>query len=202
MPIRTNRGRAAVYRRLWGWPLRSPRHFTTTLVLLAVVIIGVGILLPDSEPLPEPDPRTTGSSQLTNPGAPTSGTRAFAAPTTSTHAPVTSFPQAAPPPAAPAPEALAIAESWGKAWVDHPDGTTSQQWLDKLKPFTTDEYLGQLASVDPRMVPSSKVTGKPSSISATTSSVEVKLPTDKIVLRLTVITTAAGWRVASYTEAD
>ncbi|MCO1577825.1 hypothetical protein M8C13_18895 [Crossiella sp. SN42] len=201
MPIRTNRGRAAVYRRLWGWPLRSPRHFVTTLVLLAVVIIGVGILLPETEPRPDPLPQTGGISQQTS-GAPTSGTRAFAAPSTSTHAPVTSYPQAAPPPAAPAPEALAVAESWGKAWVDHPEGITSEQWLAKLKPFTTDEYLGQLASVDPRMVPAGKVTGKPSSISATASSVEVKLPTDALVLRLTVISTGAGWRVASYTKAD
>ena len=41
MPIRTNRGRAAVYRRLWGWPLRSPRH----LIGLVVVVLALVLLL-------------------------------------------------------------------------------------------------------------------------------------------------------------
>ena len=39
MPIRTNRGRVAVYRKLWGWPMRSPQHLiATALVVLAVVL--------------------------------------------------------------------------------------------------------------------------------------------------------------------
>ncbi|MBP2473883.1 cytoskeletal protein RodZ [Crossiella equi] len=201
MPIRTNRGRAAVYRRLWGWPLRSPRHFATTLILLAAVIIGVGILLPDSAGVTDEQGQGPTTSAPVSSGATTGSTQGLARPSTSTVAPVTSNPQPPPPPAQPAAEALAVAENWGKAWVDHPEGITNQQWLEKLKPFTTDEYLGQLASVDPGMVPSTKVTGKPTSLGATTSSVDVKLPTDKIVLRITVISTNVGWRVASYTEA-
>lgn len=42
MPIRTNRGRAAVYRRVWGWPLRSPRHLAATLGVVAVLAAGLG----------------------------------------------------------------------------------------------------------------------------------------------------------------
>lgn len=47
MPIRTHRGRAAVYRRLWGWPLRSPKHLVGAVVLIGVVVTAVGFLLPE-----------------------------------------------------------------------------------------------------------------------------------------------------------
>src|SRR5699024_5037019 len=46
MPIRTNRGRAAVYRRLWGAPMRSPRHLAVTVVVLAGLIVLGGFTLP------------------------------------------------------------------------------------------------------------------------------------------------------------
>src|ERR1700742_4373259 len=46
MPIRTNRGRAAVYRKLWGWPMRSPRHLVVLLVVVGAVVLTVGIVVP------------------------------------------------------------------------------------------------------------------------------------------------------------
>ena len=46
MPIRTNRGRAAVYRRLWGWPLRSPRHLAASIIIFVVVVVALGVLIP------------------------------------------------------------------------------------------------------------------------------------------------------------
>lgn len=54
MPIRTNRGRAAVYRQVWGWPLRSPRHLAATLGVVAVLAAGVGYAVDGGrEPRPE-----------------------------------------------------------------------------------------------------------------------------------------------------
>ena len=41
MPIRTNRGRAAVYRRLWGWPLRSPRHLVVALIQMVLILVAI-----------------------------------------------------------------------------------------------------------------------------------------------------------------
>lgn len=56
-------------------------------------------------------------------------------------------------------QALETARVWASAWVNHPDGMTSQQWVAGLRPYTTDEFLGVLASVDPSNVPASRVTG-------------------------------------------
>ena len=54
MPIRTNRGRAVVYRQVWGWPLRSPRHLAATLAVVAVLAAGVGYVAGDGRgPRPE-----------------------------------------------------------------------------------------------------------------------------------------------------
>src|SRR3569833_4694947 len=72
MPIRTNRGRAAVYRRLWGWPLRSPRHLMGTLVFLAILVTALGIVLPKAVGKPQakasPTTGTTTSVTATAPG--------------------------------------------------------------------------------------------------------------------------------------
>src|SRR5689334_18788949 len=46
MPIRTNRGRAAVYRRIWGFPLRTPRHLAGTVIVVAALIIAIGVVVP------------------------------------------------------------------------------------------------------------------------------------------------------------
>ena len=54
--------------------------------------------------------------------------------------------------AAPDP-ALSVAARWAAAWVDHPQGVSAQQWVDGLRPFTTDEYLGVLVGVDPANIP-------------------------------------------------
>ncbi|MGH3988463.1 MAG: hypothetical protein ACRDTZ_14280, partial [Pseudonocardiaceae bacterium] len=48
MPIRTHRGRAAVYRTFWGWPVRSPRHLVGTALALVLIAVGVGLALPES----------------------------------------------------------------------------------------------------------------------------------------------------------
>ena len=50
MPIRTHRGRAAVYRKFWGWPVRSPAHLTGTVLAAVVIAVGVGVVLPAKQP--------------------------------------------------------------------------------------------------------------------------------------------------------
>lgn len=177
MPIRTHRGRSAVYRQVWGWPLRSHRHLAAALVgLLAVVVVLAAVL-----------------SALSGPGQ-------RGGPTAGTELPAAGEVGAVAAPAAP-PEALATARRWAHAWVHHPDGITAEQWTEQLRPYTTEEYLPLLRSVDPANIPSRAVTGPPRAVSVTAGSVQVDVPTDGALLRLTVIRTGAGWRVAGYERA-
>jgi len=199
MPIRTNRGRAAVYRRLWGWPLRSPRHLMGTLVFLAILVTALGIVLPKVVGKPQakasPSTGTTTSATATPPGV--------AAPVPTSNLPTRlSTPLATPTSAAPNSDAIRVAKEWAAAWVNHPAGITSEQWLAKLKPFTTEEYLPVMASVDPANVPATKVTGEPQVGTSYTSSLQLTIPTDGPKLSITVVNTNAGWRVADYDQAS
>ncbi|MEV6642442.1 hypothetical protein [Amycolatopsis sp. NPDC051371] len=200
MPIRTNRGRAAVYRRLWGWPLRSPRHLMGTLVFLAILVTALGIVLPKAigKPQAKASPTTGTTTSVTATTAP-----GAAAPVPTSNLPTRlSAPLATPTTAAPNGDAVRVAKEWAAAWVDHPAGITSDQWLAKLKPFTTEEYLPVMASVDPANIPATKVTGEPTVGTSYTSSVQLTIPTDGPKLAITVVNTNAGWRVADYDQAS
>lgn len=211
MPIRTNRGRAAVYRKLWGWPMRSPTHLVVLLVVVALLVIAISVAVP----------RLTGSSEGGGSGSGTTGkttgqtTSDAAAPPAATGAQPpsagqntggTSLPTRLPSPtqvpssAPPEPAALDVAQQWGEAWVHHPEGITSEEWLKGLEPFTDEESMVELASVDPRNVPSTKVTGPPEATKSFTDSLTVTLPTDGVTLSITLISTPDGWRVTSYEE--
>lgn len=203
MPIRTNRGRAAVYRRLWGWPLRSPKHLSATGIILVVLIVGLGIVLPKTlgnrvAPTPSnafaPDSSTSAPSRLPV-GAPITSSTTSPLPTR------LSSPLATPTSAAPNTEGLTIAKQWATAWVTHPAGITNQQWLEGLRPYTTEEYLPEMSTVDPGNIPASKLTGDPTVVTSYTSSLEVDIPTDGPKLSITVVSTTAGWRVAHYGQA-
>ncbi|SFB51132.1 hypothetical protein SAMN05216266_11527 [Amycolatopsis marina] len=202
MPIRTNRGRAAVYRKLWGWPLRSPVHLAGTLVVLLAVVVTLGIVipqLPGGDSGSGPSAATGESSQ--NEGDSTTGSDesdqdgSKPLPTRLTE------PRETPTPDDPDPAALRVAEQWATAWVNHPEGMTVEQWLDGLRPYTTEEYLPVMSTVELANIPATKVAGKATATSAFTSSVEAEVPTDGPTLSLTVVQTNAGWRVAHYDEA-
>src|SRR6266496_220876 len=162
MPIRTNRGRAAVYRRLWGWPMRSPRHLAIVVFVVAVFVIAVGIVVPrltGGDETPRGAAAETTSSTTTLPSTPSTNAPGATGGTTSSLPTRITSPPSNPAPAPPAKAALDVADSWGKAWVNHPDGMTADQWLDGLKPFTTEEQLTEMSSVDPRNIDATKVTG-------------------------------------------
>jgi hypothetical protein len=99
--------------------------------------------------------------------------------------------------------ALGVAQRWATAWADHPAGTTGAQWSDRLRPYTTDEYLPVLASVDPGNIPSSRVTGAPRAVEVRPDSVRVQVPTDAVTLQLLLVQVGADdWRVAGYDRAS
>lgn len=208
MPIRTNRGRAAVYRKLWGWPMRSPRHLVILLVVVGVLVIAISIVVPqltgsagdNTGAAAETTDQTTTGGGTTDPGT-TEGSvpGGEGGATTSLPTRIPSPPQQ-PTSAEPEPEALDVATEWAQAWVDHPEGTTQEEWLDGLRPFTTEEYMVEMATVDPENVPATEVTGEPEATESYTSSVTVSLPTDGGTLAITVISTPQGWRVAFYEQ--
>ena len=189
MPIRTHRGRAAVYRRLWGWPLRSPMHLVGALVLVAVVVSVVGFLLPEQAPT---RPRGAGTSS--------SGQQAVQPPPPKPSPPTFRPPMGAPNPSAPDPAGLAVAENWGKQWANHPPGVNRQQWAERMRPYTSDEFLPLMDSVDPANVPAKAITGPATSLRSAGSSMDVRLPTDAGDIQVQVLQTPQGWRVAGYDE--
>lgn len=190
MPIRTHRGRAAVYRRFWGWPLRSPKHLAAALVVVGAVATVIGLVLPEPPPSRNvaAGGRTTEREQTSHHSA--------VVPTTK-RPPTISVPQAGPTPTAPDPAGVAIVEKWGEAWVNHPVGADRQQWVNGLRPLTTDEFLTELSTVDP-VNAGNVITGAPAAVTSTAGSMVVRLPTDIGVLNVTVNKTPAGWRVAQY----
>lgn len=196
MPIRSPRGRSAAYRSLWQWPLRSPARLAATVValLLVAVAVTIGIGMLAGPPrgglgaLPTNDPTARPTS---GPGASSSGTAGIAP---------TSAPSPLPLTAAPA-EALDAAERWARAWVRPEEGTSTEEWLDGLRPLTTEEYLGVLGGVDPENIPATRVTGEPEALRVAERNVQVEVPTDALTLRVLVIDTDAGWRVAGYDRA-
>lgn len=194
MPIRTHRGRAAVYRRFWGWPLRSPKHLAVAVVGFAVIATVVGLALPSA---PASRTRTeihNGSSQRSYPERPPQQVVTDSSP------PTFSVPQTPPPPAPPNPAGLAAVEAWGRQWVNHPPGITGQQWLAGLRPYTTDEYLTVMSSIDPANVPATAITARATATASTASSMQVRLPTNAGDIQVLVVSTPQGWRVAGYNK--
>jgi hypothetical protein len=206
MPIRTNRGRAAVYRRLWAWPLRSPRHLVGAIVILVVVAIAVAIGIARIHPSSPSTPTASPTGPFTAaPPVPTSGSvNTNAPPSTNSAEPSTRLSTAPETPvsAPAAPAALQVVQEWGAAWVNHPVSMTSQQWLAQLQPYTEPEILPQLATVDLANIPATQVTGPATSINSYTSSVVALLPTNGGNLQITVVSTPQGWQVSDYTNAS
>ena len=190
MPIRTHRGRAAVYRRFWGWPVRSPRHLIGTVLAVVAIAIGAGLTLPDDHRGGAARGLPSNSHQAGTTAEPGS---AAARGGRVTHPPVLSVPA----PAA----ALDVARSWVQAFLTVPKGITAVQWIAQLRPFTTDDLLPELGSIDPANVPTAQITEAPRTVSVSAGSAEVDVPTTAGVVRLLLVSTPAGWRVASYERA-
>src|SRR4051794_6835290 len=101
------------------WVPRSPLHAAAVVsVVLAVIVAGswaIGALSAEPTPSAAPEPM----------------------PTTTAPVPVWTDP----PPAPVSPDAVAVAEAWVRALLVRP-GQSREQWLARLDPLTSDEYLG------------------------------------------------------------
>ncbi|MCG8923810.1 hypothetical protein [Lentzea sp. CC55] len=198
MPIRTNRGRAAVYRRLWGWPLRSPRHLAASIIIFVVVVVALGLIIPRVLDRTPADPSAAGQ-----PSTSAQGTQVGQLPSSATSLPTKAAPpsisaSAAPPQA----DAQLIAELWAENWIKPPPDDDVNKWLAQLRPYTTEEFLAQMATIDPKNVPT-KITQKVKAKKSFTSSADFEVGTDSGKVVITLVKTPANeWRVNSYTKAD
>lgn len=222
MPIRTNRGRDAVYRRLWAWPMHNPVRLGGVMAGLVVVAVLASVAV-GAEPHPAseatPDPATAATSQVSDADrttraatSPPSASRivtstAPAAPGSTTTAAGRSSTRVATIPEVDVPEvelaaALTTADAWARAWTNHPAGITATAWADQMRPLSTEEHWTQLLRVDPAGVPATTVTGAPTLLDAAPSLATVEVPTDGPRLRLTLLRTPEGWRVDAHDRAE
>lgn len=200
VPIRSSRGRAAAYRVIWQWPLRSPSRLAVTVVVLGGLVFGL-VYLGGSVDGDASDGGLVAGGSSSQQRWDSGGSGVSASPTPTMLPPVPELtPRELPVDQAPAP-ALEAARVWASAWVNHPDGITAQQWLAGLRPYTTDEFLGVLAGVDPANVPASRVTGPAVPTRVSPKSVEATVPTDTVRLTILVVDTEVGWRVSRYDRA-
>jgi hypothetical protein len=191
--------------------MRSPKHLVVSLIVLAIVVTAIGVVVPKLTGSDQPNAGNTGSSgpgtsapnqNIGGGGAPGTnpGSQPTSVPSTSLPTRITQPPQT-PTSAPPSPQALDVMTLWAKAWVNHPQGITNAQWLDGLRPYTTEEQIAIMSTVDPTNIPATQVTGPPTPKTSYTTSVEATVPTDNGVLTITVISTPQGWRVAKYEKA-
>ena len=167
MPLRTNR-RAVLYRRLWGWPLRSPQHAAAAVAAAAAAAVALGMAVSTGAPgPPRPQPRL-----------PAPPARAHPAPAG---------------PAVPG-EALAAAAEFGQRWTTH--NLDGPAFVQNLRPVAAPEYLIALSAVDPARIPDTTVTGPPRPVGSDgPGTATVDLPTNAQVLHLALVATPQGWRL-------
>lgn len=194
MPIRSPRGRAAAYRAIWQWPLRSPVRLAIAGIAVLALAVGISTALGATSP----PPRALSATSTPQPdlAAPTSTPRSTEPTALPPVAELT--PSALPLSSAPD-EAVDVVADWADAWVRPAAGTTNALWIEGLRPYTTREYLGLLGSVDPAAIPATTVTGRPVPVDVAASSIEVEVPTDTLTLVvLVVLTEDDQWRVSGY----
>ncbi|MCW2505464.1 MAG: hypothetical protein JWO79_3748 [Actinomycetia bacterium] len=95
-----------------------------------------------------------------------------------------------------APEALAAATAFTKAWAHHPDGITAAQWSAAVGKHADPVLAKQLTFTDPRLVPATTVTGPAVSLAGGVSSASVGVPTDAGQVVLTCTLVGGHWTVS------
>jgi hypothetical protein len=198
VPIRTNRGRAAVYRRLWGWPLRSPRHLAASIIIFVALVVALGVVIPKVLDRKPATPTAAGQSPTSSQGTQVGQLPSSGASLPTKQPPPTNAASAAPPAA----DAQLVAELWAENWIKPPPDNDVNKWLAQLRPYTTEEFLAQMATIDPKNVPD-KLTPGVRPVRSTVSSADFEVSTDlgKVVITLIKLSPSNEWRVNGYTKA-
>lgn len=204
MPIRSDRGRNAVSRAFWTWPLRSWRHFAVVAAGAVVATASVATAVGSTDRA-EPDSRASSVSVPPQ----TSSTTTWAINPTTRPQPPTS---AAPSSTSTAPTSSRT-ERWStravgpvesatefvKRWVRPHVGIDAATWRERLMPYVVPEARVDLASIDPRNIPATKLTGKPKLASRGETVAAVRVPTDAGPVKVSLLRQTAGrWLVSEW----
>ncbi len=190
-PIRSNRGRQAVWRSVWAWPLHTRARAVITLLVVVAVLLVVGRIVSlsrEDQPGPAAAPPPVSTSQPHT---------SSAAPSTSNDTdpvPAPGGPISAMGPPAPQ-EALRSAAGFLRNWVHHPKGMTSTRWAENLGPYAMPEMVGQFYSTEPDNVPASRLIGDPQVTRVTDAVVELDWRTDGETVHLMLIHPTGPWQV-------
>ncbi|MDI3390166.1 hypothetical protein QIS99_28830 [Streptomyces sp. B-S-A8] len=168
---------------LWQWPLYSPKRLVGTLVILAVLIVGVAVLLNLSSeeggrPQGVPAPGVS-NSPVPRPSSPS-----------------------AEPTRTPTPDygaAIDTARQFVTAWA-RPEEESWKAWYAGVAPYATDDLAKRLSTVDHRNVPATKVTGK-SRLTDTggVGRTEVAVETDGGMVSVVIVQAGKdSWKVADF----
>ncbi len=90
----------------------------------------------------------------------------------------------------------AVAYAFASAWADHKN-VAAKQWLDRLRPHSTEAMAKKLADTDPAVIPAERVTGEPVLTPLGDQVAEAKVTTDSGDLVLTLIAPDGKWLVDS-----
>ncbi|GAB4059614.1 hypothetical protein [Catellatospora paridis] len=91
------------------------------------------------------------------------------------------------------PQAISVATKFAEQWIKHDRSGTD--WLDSLRPHSTDALVAELNGVDPAGVPADRITGAARMEALATSFVEVVIPIDAGLLRLRLVASDGRWLV-------
>lgn len=147
------------------WVSRSPRNAVAAVLVLISMIVAAtwafGALAPEPS-APAPRAATSAPADAASPVA-------------------TALPPVPVPPAA-----VAAARIWAQALLARP-GQTQQDWLGRLAPLTTPEFLGILADEAAADNAPRQITGPASEVGAAAGSAVVDVPTDLGALRIDLV---------------
>ena len=72
-------------------------------------------------------------------------------------------------------------------------------WREHLRPLASEDFAGQLAQVDPRRVPASRIRGNGRLLSRDAATARVRIATDGGGVIVDLVRSGAGWLVSGLT---
>jgi hypothetical protein len=106
---------------------------------------------------------------------------------------VSAVPSASPSVAEGAAPPAQVAAAFAENWLMRTRST--KNWLDALRPYSTQQLLGEFKDVDPISVPATRITGEVALVTLSETAVQAIIPLDSGQLRLRLVGPDGHWFV-------